>query len=266
MARSRGSQAGFVVLMTACIAPKLLADGSAPVLRSDPDVRRRDYAEGLRFWLELKDSRFRGVVFADNSGASLASLRTLASSVGSDRPVEFLSFDAPPPPVGMSYGYSEFLLVRTALAQSELLRTGTHFIKATGRYRFPAISPLLDQLPTSFRAAVDARGWRPPPWRSNPMVPAALTLFERRFYENELADLPLQMRPAPPWDRCQFIEPMLYDALIRFRNDPSVVLRWPINCEPEGIGGDGSRYDSPRQHLARAGRATLRRLAPNWWI
>jgi hypothetical protein len=235
--------------------------------RTDTSLRLRDYMEGLGFWLSLPDPLIGRIVFADNSNYPLRALEDFAATLSSAvRPVEFLSFDFPAPAPGLSYGYSEFLLVNRALEKSKLLRDGRYFIKATGRYRFPDISRLIRQLPADFLAAVDSKGYRPFGMHSNPITSVALAIFDRSFYEAELLGIPAAMVPAPPWNRRQFVEPVLYDALHPNRADPRVIMRWPCNCEPVGIGSNGDNYRSRRKILQSALRAVSRRVLPGLWI
>ncbi len=261
------SRTGLVLLLTACIAPK---PGIANQLRrNDPGTRLRDYAAGLRFWMEYPDDRIRGIVFADNSGQPLDALRALVNAHNpAGRPVEFHAFDHPAPVPNLSYGFNEAFLVSETIDQSALLAESVHFGKVTGRYRFPDLSRLLNRLPSDYRAAVDTTGCRPWPWRarSKPISSFALALFHTTFYRDNLKQLFNRMYPAPPWDRCQYIESMIYDHLWPLRHEPGIILRWPCNCEPVGIAANGADFRAPRRRLRAAIRATTRILLPNLWL
>jgi hypothetical protein len=255
----------FTVLMTACIEPKV---GVRNLLkRSQQGLRLRDYIDGLSFWLKLADPHIGGIVFAENSNYPLLELEQFAARLARpDRPVEFLSFDFPPPAEGFSYGHTEFLLVNRALEQSRLLCQRRYFIKATGRYIFPDVSRLLRRLPPDFLVAADSKGLRPFGLRANPITCVALIAFDREFYDSDLSCLPATMVPAPPWDRRQFIEPVLFDALYPRRMDPRIILRWPCNCDPVGVGSNGDDYRSFRKILQSGARAFSRRLCPGLWV
>jgi len=255
----------FAVVMTACVAPK--AGVRELLKRADPRQREDDYARAIRFWLTLHEPRISHVVFADNSGHPLDRLSGLAQEVaGAQRSIEFISRDYPAPSPGLSYGHPEFLLVNDALRSSARLAQISHFIKATGRYLFPDVSRLLRHLPAEFQVAVDTRGMWPFGRRPEPIITLPLALFAREFYLRELAGIPDRMVPAPPWDRRQFVEPMMFDLLYPRRHEPGLILRWPCNCEPVGWGANGTNYTSPRLRLRDALRATLRRVAPRLWI
>jgi hypothetical protein len=256
---------GYVVLMTACIAPK--AGIREHLRRADPEQREQDCATALAFWLQLDEPLIHGVVFADNSGHDLDRLKTQAAALpGRRRPVEFISADYPAPPLTISYGHPEFQLVAEALRRSTLLARERYFIKATGRYRFPGIARLLRRLPEDFKVAVDARGVGLRFGLPDPLVNIALAIFDRDFYRINLAGLPDEMQPAPPWNRRQFVEHLLFDALYPRCHEPGMILRWPCNCEPVGIGANGDNYTSPGRMIRRALRAVARRVAPRIWI
>ena len=73
------------------------------------------------------------------------------------------------------------------LKQSRLRSLTTHMIKVSGRFRFPALSRLLDRLPTAFDVAADARA-RKLLRRANerPFITTQIILFSHRFYEENL--------------------------------------------------------------------------------
>lgn len=253
--------------MTACIAPKPGIRES--LRRGDPVVRQADYVHALRFWLALDEPRIAGVVFADNSGHPLDAVRAAAEPTTGftpRRPVEFHSFDFPAPPAGLNYGWSEFQLVNATLARSDLLAGHPGFIKATGRYTFPDVRRLLDRLPPDFDVAVDCRVCRRPDGKLERLASTPLALFGRDYYARELAPLPEAMVPGPPWNRQQYIEMLLYDRLYPNRHDKGVILRWPCNCEPVGIGANGDDYRRWPKRARYAVRAVTRRVFPWLWL
>lgn len=255
------------LLLTACIAPK--PDIAGLLKRSDPAQRLADYAASLRFWLRLADPRIGAIVFVDNSGHPLDALQTLAARENlTSIPVEFHSFDYPAPPPTLNYGHPEMRMINEVLGISEQLSRLPWFAKVTGRYHYPAFSRLLDRLPHDYRVAVDTTGMRPAPWRrlSNPISLFALAFFQTEFYRRHLQDIPDRMRPAPPWDRRQFVEPMIHDTLYPMRKEPGIIMRWPCNCEPRGIGANGQNYRAPRRRAVSFIRAVARRLCPSFWI
>lgn len=262
------ADSSHALLLTACIAPKPAI--AALLHRSDPEIRLRDYAESLRFWLNLRDPRVGAIVFADNSGYPLDTLRAIADA--ETRPgsptVEFHSFDYPAPSPLFSYGHPEMLLVNETLDRSLAIARLPYFVKVTGRYRFPDFSRLLDHLPVDYQVAVDSTGAALWPFskKTNFISHFALGFFRRDFYREHLGDIPNRMRPAPPWNRMQFVEPMIYDTLYPLRHRPGVIMRWPHNCEPLGVGANGHDYRDRRRRAVAFVRAVARKITPRWWI
>lgn len=252
-----------VVLMSACIAPKV----GASVGRMDPRLRLEDYKRGLKFWMEVQAPRLGAIVFADNSGYPLAEIKHFAQTeVQSDRPVEFISFDLQGPSEGLSYGYNEFILVDKAHDQSELLAQFPYFIKATGRYRFPSIAGLMKRLPAEYKIAADCKGLRPFGIKGIPLLTIGLLFLNVQFYREEIRKIHTRMVPAPPWTRKQFVETMLFDLLYQRRNEKGVCLRWPCNCDPEGIGSNGDDYRALGHRFNYAIRGVSRVFLPKLWI
>ena len=252
------------VVMTACLRPEAQFVGR--LNRVDPELRARDYLAGLDFWLQLPDPRITRIIFIENTLAPLAVFEARArTSNPHGRACEFISIDCNRTPPGLHYGYAEYRLMDEGLAQSRLFGESSHLIKATGRYRFPDISRLLNTVPPDYRVAADARHnrWFVP--KPLTMVTAPLFLATREFFEAHLRRVYRRLRPPPPWWG-QFIEDAMYEELMPLRGQPGVILRWKVNCNPVGVGANGRTYDTPRKRLLSAARAVGRRLLPNWWF
>ena len=256
-----------LLVLTACIAPKA---GMAGLLnRTSIELRLQDYIEAIQFWLRLREPSIGGILFADNSGYPLDRLQAVVQGETNKKiPVELVSFDHPAPPPTLSYGHNELILINEAIKRSALAKQFPYLMKATGRYRFPDIGRLIRKLPSDYRVALDTTGEKPWPWRqrSVPICRFALTLMKFDFYHQYLADTSTRMRPAPPWDRRQFIESMFYDQLYPMRAEPGIILRWPCNCEPEGIGSNGMDYRSPGRRIRSGIRSLNRKIIPNLWL
>ncbi|GAB1544827.1 hypothetical protein NUACC21_75030 [Scytonema sp. NUACC21] len=249
----------YSVVMTACINP-----GGENVYRSKPEVRLKDYENSLRFWLELKESRIKNIIFIENSGYPLEKLIEISQSYNPwNRECEFISLNCNEIPSGLHYGYAEFKLLDVGLLESKIFVKSDYLIKATGRYKFPAISRLLNCLPKEYKLAADTRNvsrFVPYP-RQN--VTVALILFSRDFYHNHLREIYKEMQLLP---RKSFIEDILYDKLMPIYEEPGIILRWPCNCEPQGIGGNGQSYTSLKKRSIAVCRAVGRIMLPNWWF
>lgn len=262
------SSSTFTVLMTATIRP-----ASAEVVLSNPGQRVAQYREALHFW--LSETSYN-VVFVENSGADLEGL------LGRRERVEYIS--APPVkiPEGVNYGYGELAMIDFALESSRTLRQTSHFIKATGRLKFPSINKVVRLLPDNFLAAVDVR-----------RRPGLLTSVERLYRNRSLS-----FAPGKPFVAMQIMmfQPSFWDSKIRGKyrqmnremrlaedlllrelyaaieeSSPEegqrVLLRWPANLEPRGFGAHNGRNYGSLGHKVVAGlRASARVLAPNVWL
>ena len=254
----------FTVVMTACLRPA--PEFATSLVRTDAALRMRDYLEGLHFWLHLPDPRINRIIFLENTAHPLDEPAALAARDNPQgRECEFLSFNANEIPAGLHYGYAEYHMIDVGLARSRLWPASDYLIKATGRYRFPDISRLLDRLPPGFLVAADTR--ENTRFTSKPyhFVTAPLLVARRDFFDRHIRTAYQRMHPPPPYYG-QFIEDALYDALMPLRGQDGVVLRWPVNCDPAGVGANGDRYDTLRKRLLRLARAIGRRLIPNWWL
>jgi hypothetical protein len=175
----------FLLTMTACIDP---SKGDCTLVRSDPAIRLGDYESALRYWLGYTDARIGKILFIENSGYPLDSLKEIADRENPMRKeVEFVSLDCNSYPVGGHYGYAELVMLDLGLQQSRLRSLTTHMIKTSGRFWFPTLSRLLDRLPANFDVAADARD-RKLLRRNNerPFITTQIILFSHRFYGQNL--------------------------------------------------------------------------------
>ncbi len=142
---------------------------------------------------------------------------------------------------------------------------GIRLIKATGRYQFPHISRLLDHLPAGdFALAADARNNQRFVPKSQQIITAPLILARRDYFERYIRPAWRLLQPPPPY-RGQFVEDVLYDTLMPLAGQPGVILRWPVNCDPVGIGANGDVYGTGRKIILSMMRSLTRRFLPNWW-
>lgn len=116
------------VLMTASVDTRGMVGA-----RYTAEEREKMYSEAVRFYLDTicRDPRQK-IVFCDNSGWDLASLRT---KVG--RPtdaVEWLSLDPADFDISRGKGYNEMILMSQAVERSRFIREAGAFFKVTGRY------------------------------------------------------------------------------------------------------------------------------------
>ncbi len=115
--------------------------GVANMQRADPLVRLADHERALARWLD--DPHVRNIIFIENSGYPLDSLRTLVARHSAGKDVEFLSFDGQDFPRSRGKGYGEALAMQRLLEHSTQLRRTGHFLKVNGRYYVPNVARVL---------------------------------------------------------------------------------------------------------------------------
>jgi hypothetical protein len=248
--------------MTACVDP---SQGNCPLVRSDPRVRLADYESALRFWLGYADARIGKILFIENSGYSLDSLKDIANHENpSGKEVEFVSLDCNWYPPGGHYGFAELRMLDLGLQQSRLRRRTTHMIKCSGRFRFPSLSRLLDRLPEDFDVAADARVRKVLRRKhEQPFIATQIILFSHHFYERHLQTAYHELGEGG----AAFIERLFYRKLIPMRETPGILLRFPCNVDPVGFPAHRERsYNHPVQKTVYAFRGVLRQILPSCWI
>ncbi|HEY9154055.1 MAG TPA: hypothetical protein VIM69_02920, partial [Opitutaceae bacterium] len=124
----------------------------------------------------------------------------------------------------------------------------------------------VEQLPHEFSVAVDCKCSKRFTRDRHFLTHFALAIFERDFFNRYVAPIPEKMIPAPPWTRAQFVETMIFDELIQHRRERGVILRWPRNCEPRGIGANGDDYGSARRRFQARLRGVARGILPWLWL
>ncbi len=117
---------GTNLLLTATVDVRSIAH----LARSDPRTRLADYSWALRKWLECNE--IESLVFVENSGYDLASLKEIAGT--SAKRTEFLSFYGQEFPRHLGKGYGEALNIEYAIENSTLLsETSNTIIRVNGR-------------------------------------------------------------------------------------------------------------------------------------
>ncbi len=280
-------QPRYLLVLTATIQPA----SNVKVARRDPNIRLNDYISALRFWLAYDDSRLANILFLENSGADLSAIEAVVSDSNPlGKQVEILSVPGNDIPPGINYGYGEMEMIDHGLAQSALRNATTHMIKVTGRLRFPTLHKVLDRLPEPFDVAVECRQrgkiamgiervfklpnrydvrqvyaslrdtFTKP---DSPFTSTQAMIFSHAFYDAQLRKAYHEMRVPYP----TLIEHLICDRLMPFKGKPGILLRWPVNLEPEGFAGHAQkRYGSPQRTLIRQTRGLLRKTAPHIWF
>jgi hypothetical protein len=211
------------------------------------------------------DPRICGIVFCDNSTPDLDWTHEFANQIGCKKEFESIYCPDNDIPEGMHYGYPELGIIDYSIKSSKLLGKYTFFAKVTGRFKFPNISALLDSLPTSYDACIDYRS----AYRKDRKVwskyraRTQLMFFRRDFYIKFLQ----QQRSLMIQNQISHIEEFIPYLLVPSSElSQCCMFRWPIECPPSGIGGNGENFDSPKRQLKVFLSSCSRRLMPWFWI
>lgn len=256
MERTSDAAPSYVLVLTATVS---LSRG-AKMQRSDAATRRDDYLNALNFWLQNPDPRLNRIVFLENSGDDLTAFRELAAGNNPyQKDIEFISVPSMEIPDGIHYGIGELRTLDDGLAQSQMVRTTTHFIKATGRLIFPGLSRLLDHLPSQFDIVTECRiptsAFRKGlslisavRQRREAYATTSLIIFRTATYEQYFRGL---YRTMEPWTRHGIVEPLVYDRICEVSGNLCVLWRYPVNCDPIGVSGqsNGSYHTIPRRAM-----------------
>lgn len=245
------------VLLTATVRP-----ATDRVVHSDPRARLTEYVHALRWWSSFDPELIRGIVWVDNSGwGDLAEVEDAARH--SPIPVEVIRVPARQPPPGIHYGYSELAMIRDAIKQSQLLSGWDGpIVKATGRLTFSNVPKLLEKLPTGVEFAGDSRKNFRNGRASIPFTETQLLVFTSAFFEDVLVDGLNWMSAERGMTN---LENSVYHA-VRPIQSSTVLMRFPVNVPPLGVGGDGRDYRSWRNRVRWCVRAVARRVVPALWL
>ncbi|MPQ97925.1 hypothetical protein GB931_08310 [Modestobacter sp. I12A-02628] len=235
------------------------------VLRHDLQTRLDDYKTALVDWLARPVSEIDGIVFADNTAYDLSELEEFGHRNNAwNKPLEFLSLGDNNIPPGIHYGYAELGLIDDALRSSAMLGDSYSFVKATGRLTFPDFSRLITRLPDEYDAAVDAR-CRIPAFRpSHTHITTQIMLFNSSFYRKSLTGVRSRMTTR---EGERHAEHVVYQALREATPERGIIYRFPVNCEPVGVGAAKQKfYSSSSRSIYARGRALSRRVSPQVWL
>ena len=147
-----------ILLRTATVQPP---QGAIGLVRTDVNLRKRDYLEAMAFYLgEIERGTFEKIVLVDNSNTPLDFLQELVDARGAGDNVELISYDGLdyPPEDGRTYG--EFKLIDDAYRLSRVLQAVDDddiVWKITGRYTVHNIDKLASRRPRGADLYCNAR-------------------------------------------------------------------------------------------------------------
>lgn len=234
-------------------------------MRFDHQVRRRDYEEALKAYLALPKPAPDRILFCDNSGACLESLKIIAESQNPHgKKVDFLSFISECAPE-RGKGYSEMDILDRAhetFFQSGDKIKNARIWKVTGRLVVKNLAKILAAAPADFDLYAD--------FRSVPLIGESLggnDWVDTRFfaytpsgYERFL----YKEKEDVGWT----IEKSIYKKLWpRLKTESSIFPRFTRQPVFSGIcAGSSKNYNSLTERAKNALRATTRCATPFVWI
>jgi hypothetical protein len=245
------------LLITATIAPSA---AMGETLRIDPDIRLADYSESLRWYLALPNDAIDRIVFLENSGFNLDSLKSLVKDA-SGKPVEFLSTATDTPP-GRGKGYAESLMIEEGLRRSQLLNESAIFWKVTGRLRVLNMPLMVRTAPKTFDLYCDLR--------NVPLI--GESLGGNQWMETRLFATTKQAYQQLFGGRagCDYVIEKGFYRLVRAAMDEGALDIHPrFRRQPvlEGISGaSGASYRSTSYRAKEAIRIAGRLLTPKLWL
>lgn len=141
-----GQTVQHILLLTATITP---LQGINNLSYIDPRQRLRDYERALEHYLRLRRPNEK-IVFCENSGSDLSTLKQIAEKLNASAAVEFISFHGNDFPPNYGRGYGEFKMVDHAMNTSRIVlsaRDDDVIWKITGRYIVENLHAIIDSRP-----------------------------------------------------------------------------------------------------------------------
>jgi hypothetical protein len=254
-----------VILLTATIQP--MAD-TYSTRRYDPDIRRQDYENALRFYLGLGKGVIDGLLFCENSGADLASLKAIAANENPNQvPVDFVEALSDCPP-DYGKGHAELALMDHAYhhaikGQPESVR----YWKITGRLIIGNIAKLLQTAPTGWQLYLDMRAV-PKVLRAFGMDRWADTRiigFTPEGYRRHLLDKrQIVGTPGSIFVVEEALFPVYLDA---WQKQAAIVPRFAVQPVMIGVGAESNKdYNNLASRAKNTVRRFTRRFMPSLWL
>jgi hypothetical protein len=249
----------IALLLTATIAPSRDIPGHT---HFDPAARLREYEAGVVHYLTAPGPDWT-ILFCDNSGHPLDSLRALAARhARPGRAIHFHGYRGEVPPERRK-GIAEFELIDTAMrAFAGHVGPTTEIWKVTGRLQVDNMGEMVASAGTPFDVYADVRdvpliGDR---LGGNQWVDTRLFGFSPEGHRRFIRD-----RWKGDWMN---VEKHLYRVLMpELGSDARIIPRFRVQPDIRGVcGGSGSDYDSASYRAKFALRRAARRIAPGLWL
>lgn len=241
-----------ILLMTATITP----ENAPELVRTDPALRLRDYAQTLAFYIDQLDAAIQGIVFVENSDSDISSLAALAAEKGAGDRVEFIANYGVQSYPGRHRAFGESRLLDHGMANSRLIAAaGDRAViwKITGRYQVRNLARMVKTAPKDFDLYCDVRN-RPTAW-----LDLRFMAWTRAGYDRLLRGIAERLGTDPK-------EPAMHHYITHL-NDDAVVPRYRTEPLVDGVRGWDNRHHSQgRARLKFWMRTISRKLLPNVWI
>jgi hypothetical protein len=249
----------FVLLLTACIEPTQFKN---KVQRNDTLTRLADYKKALKMWLHHEDENITTIIFAENSGYNLTEIEEVFLSENIyNRNYQIYQNIASEVPKELHYGYSELELIDHVVSEISLLKDNDFIIKSTGRIYFPEIYLLTKKVVESHVFIADSRRFNFFKWSKN-YVLSNLLIFNVKWYKDNL----LTKKEIMIDLKISHFETFLF-YLLNKQKSSSIILRFPININPVGIGAHWDvNYQSSKKKFEYLIRGIFRKIFPQIWI
>lgn len=158
------------ILLTACVNPM----GMSYTVLQDSHVRKQQYIEALRYYLDHTEAR---IVFVDNTKCDLSP--SFEKDIEDGR-LEILSFDGNHYEKTKGKGYGESLIIEYGLTHSRFLMDSILIIKITGRLKCLNIHNVMEKC----RESDTVYAWFTLDDHSCPICESRAFIAPREFYEH----------------------------------------------------------------------------------
>jgi hypothetical protein len=242
--------------------------GANVTLRADPALRLKDYEEALKFYLAHHGGQIHGILFCENSGADLSSLKQIADSDNPAKiPVHFFSALSDCPPE-YGKGHSELTLMDRAydtFVKDE--PESTRFWKITGRLQILNIGRLIARAPASAELYLDLR-FVPRPLRffgTDRWAETRIIGFTAKGYRLHLLNK-RQIVGTP--DHEFVVERALFPGLMQaLERGDRITPRFNLQPIMVGIGAESLKdYNDMPSRIKNMVRRFTRRFVPSLWL
>lgn len=126
-----------LIFLTGCINPS----GMTHTNLQDSEIRRKQYCDSIRFYLEVTKCR---ILFVENSGTDISSYFK-----GEVERLEIITFDGNSYDKSLGKGRGEMLIIKHAISHSKFIKECSTVCKITGRYKILNINTFVDFYLTS---------------------------------------------------------------------------------------------------------------------